>query len=76
MKLANKSSILVTALVVALSIALPTTSMAKGTKKTSVSSVTQIAPKPTPKPVAPKPALYSGTDYDNVLGLGNYFVTK
>lgn len=72
MKLANKTILLVTAI----AMALPTVSIAKDTKKTSVPSVTQLAPKPTTKPVAPRPALYSGPDYDNVLGLGNYFVSR
>lgn len=74
MKLANKTILLVTAL----TIALPIAGMAKDTKKTSVSPVVQLAPKPTPtpKPVAPRPTLYSGPDYDNVLGLGNYFVSR
>jgi hypothetical protein len=36
----------------------------------------KTTPVPKPKPVAPRPSLYSGPDYDNVLGLGNYFVVK
>ena len=59
-------------LVTALAMTLPSVGMAKGTKTTT----TQTAPKPAPKPIAPRPSLYSGPDYDNVLGLGNYFLTK
>ena len=62
-------------LVTALAMTLPSVGMAKGTKTTKT-PVVQTAPKPAPKPVAPRPSLYSGPDYDNVLGLGNYFVTK
>ena len=62
-------------LVTALAMTLPSVGIAKGTK-TTTTPVAQTAPKPVPKPVAPRPSLYSGTDYDNVLGLGNYFVTK
>ena len=49
----------------------------KGTSKSKSKSSTSTttAPKATsaPKPAAPRPSLYSGPDYDNVLGLGNYF---
>ena len=72
MKLKNIIILLATTL----AIALPTVGMTKDTKKTSVSSAVQLEPKPTPKPAAPRPALYSGPDYDNVLGLGNYLVGK
>ena len=48
----------------------------KGTSKsksTAAPAASTTASKPKPKPAAPRPSLYSGPDYDNVLGLGNYF---
>ena len=50
----------------------------KGTSKSKSSTSTTTAPKATsaPKPAAPRPSLYSGPDYDNVLGLGNYMMTN
>ena len=62
-------------LVAVLAMTLASVGIAKGTKTTPTPAV-QTAPKPAPKPVAPRPSLYSGPDYDNVLGLGNYFFTK
>lgn len=54
----------------------------KGTtkSKTSTGTATKATPAakatPAPKPAAPRPSLYSGPDFDNVLGLGNYLVTR
>ncbi len=44
----------------------------KGTSKGKTTTAPATTSAPKPKPVAPRP-LYSGPDYDNVLGLGNYF---
>lgn len=46
----------------------------KGTSKSKSSAAPQSTPAPKPKPAAPRPSLYSGPDYDNVLGLGNYMM--
>ena len=46
----------------------------KGTSKGKTTAAPAATPAPKPKPAAPRPSLYSGPDYDNVLGLGNYFV--
>ncbi len=50
----------------------------KGTSKgkTTTAPATTTASKPKPKAVAPRPSLYSGPDYDNVLGLGNYMMAN
>ena len=49
----------------------------KGTSKSKSKSTPAptATPAPAPKPVAPIPSL-NNTDYDNVLGLGNYFFVK
>lgn len=49
----------------------------KGTSKsksTAAPAASTTASKP--KPAAPRPSLYSGPDYDNVLGLGNYMMAN
>ena len=48
----------------------------KGTAKSKTSTTTAPKATSTPKPVAPRPSLYSGPDYDNVLGLGNYMMAN
>jgi hypothetical protein len=49
----------------------------KGTSKSKSSTTPAgFTTAPKPKPAAPRPSPYSGSDYDNVLGLGNYFVVK
>lgn len=48
----------------------------KGTTKSKTSTGTATKATPAPKPAAPRPSLYSGPDFDNVLGLGNYLVTR
>ena len=49
----------------------------KGTSKSkSTAAPAASATATKPKPAAPRPSLYSGPDYDNVLGLGNYMMTN
>ena len=48
----------------------------KGTSKGKTTTAPAATTASKPKPVAPRPSLYSGPDYDNVLGLGNYMMTK
>lgn len=48
----------------------------KGTTKSKTSAGTAANATPAPKPAAPRPSLYSGPDFDNVLGLGNYLVAR
>lgn len=45
----------------------------KGKSKSKSTSSNKSTPASKPKAGAPRPSLYSGPDYDNVLGLGNYF---
>jgi hypothetical protein len=48
----------------------------KGTSKSKTSTASKSMTAPMPKLAAPRPSLYSGPDYDNVLGLGNYMIAN
>lgn len=56
--------------------ALPDLAEAKGKRdRTKTTTVTRSAPQPAPTmtPAKPRAPLYSGADFNQTLGLGNYF---